>query len=262
MKNNNSFFMIVLVIIILFLAGCASSPSSRQMGFINKFEPNRQNKILYTPQINTPYIAEIGNALIVKTVEKITIKKAIILKERMIYTDNLRYTSGTFTLEIPAGKFIAVGSDHRGVFYRALEKIKYSSITGPFKIYAEEKLTGGVVIPETKDMPQQIYWNATDNMQEISYPLKQLFSYEYIDHITKEEEEESFKRELIYNGKAGSVIKLLYREFNNDFARPAFSQEITYDLSQSNIVGFKGSRLKILKADNLQINYIVLKPFD
>lgn len=63
----------------------------------------------------------------------------------------------------------------------------------------------------------------------------------------------SFRTELVYNGRAGSSIKILYREYSKDMARPAFSQELTYDLSDSDIIRFRKFRLKVISADNEQI---------
>ncbi len=70
----------------------------------------------------------------------------------------------------------------------------------------------------------------------------------------------SFKRELIYNGRSRDVIKVIYREFGYDMIRPAYTQELNYDLSASKEIGFKGMRLEILEANNSFIKFIVLSP--
>ena len=73
----------------------------------------------------------------------------------------------------------------------------------------------------------------------------------------------SINKELIYNGRIENQIKFIYREFSNEgFSRPAFSQEIQYDLNESNVIGFKGARIRILKATNREIEYEVLAHFD
>ena len=72
----------------------------------------------------------------------------------------------------------------------------------------------------------------------------------------------NFKQELIYNGRVGDYVKIIYREFSNDFARPSFTQDLQYDLSTSNIVGFKGARLHIEDANNTQITYRVTESFE
>ena len=71
--------------------------------------------------------------------------------------------------------------------------------------------------------------------------------------------EGSFRKELIYHGKTGSNIKVLYREFKNDFARPAFYQDLTYDLQESDIVRYKNFRILVLEATNEEITYKVLE---
>ena len=50
---------------------------------------------------------------------------------------------------------------------------------------------------------------------------------------------ECFKQEFIYNGKINNALKFIYRECISDFARPAFTQELQYDITESNIIGFK-----------------------
>ena len=68
-----------------------------------------------------------------------------------------------------------------------------------------------------------------------------------------------FKRELLYNGKTKDNIRILYREFSGDLARPAFSQELMYDLSESRVIGFKDIRIKIIEATNTNIKYEVIE---
>lgn len=70
------------------------------------------------------------------------------------------------------------------------------------------------------------------------------------------------KRELLYNGVTGSVVHLSYREFFNDFARAAFSQDLVYDLEKSDVIGFKGMRIRVHSADNTAIEYEILSYFN
>ena len=46
----------------------------------------------------------------------------------------------------------------------------------------------------------------------------------------------NFTQELIYNGRVGDDVKFVYREYSNDMARSAFSQQAQYDLNLSNII--------------------------
>ena len=71
--------------------------------------------------------------------------------------------------------------------------------------------------------------------------------------------EDSFKEELIYTGRSGNTIHISYREYKQDFARPAFFQELRYDMGQSTKVVFKQYKLKIIEATNEYIQFIVLR---
>ena len=74
-------------------------------------------------------------------------------------------------------------------------------------------------------------------------------------------EKPNFRQELIYNGRSGDTIKILYREYTGDLLRAPFSQEVQYDLREGNTVGFKGARLEIIDATNVKIKYRVLNSF-
>jgi len=73
--------------------------------------------------------------------------------------------------------------------------------------------------------------------------------------------QESFQQTLLYNGKIGTRITLGYREFRNNLARPAFSNNVDYDLVESTVIGYKEVRLEIIKATNTEITYKVLTGF-
>jgi len=74
--------------------------------------------------------------------------------------------------------------------------------------------------------------------------------------------EPSFKQEFIYNGRVGDYLKFIYREFSEDLARPAFTQEAQYDLASSREVGFKGLLIEVLDATNTTIRYRLVSSFD
>ena len=69
----------------------------------------------------------------------------------------------------------------------------------------------------------------------------------------------SSKSELIYSGKAGNVIKIVYREYSNDYARPAFSQELQYDLSETKTLKFRKTTIQVIAATNQEITFKVLE---
>jgi hypothetical protein len=92
--------------------------------------------------------------------------------------------------------------------------------------------------------------------QDVAFPNARFT----VDHCLKTNSKE-FRREILYSGGGKGSVQLQYREYMNDFARPAFSQELSYDLSQGTEIGFKGARIRILKISNVGLRYVVLKAF-
>ena len=72
----------------------------------------------------------------------------------------------------------------------------------------------------------------------------------------------TFQQTLIYSGIVGDKINIGYREFSGSIARPAFNNEVEYDLTKSKIIGYKGSQLEIIDATNEFIKYRVIKNFN
>lgn len=75
--------------------------------------------------------------------------------------------------------------------------------------------------------------------------------------------QDGFKYELLYQGRSGDVVRIAYREYTDNLARPAFSQEITYTLDpgQPTLVQFRNVSLTIEEADNSKIVYTVHSGF-
>lgn len=115
----------------------------------------------------------------------------------------------------------------------------------------------GIAIPKNGGKAKYFY--------DSGYGLKigELNSEPVYENITTPDgTKDNFSKQLIYNGKAGNSIKFTYREFVNDLARPSFTQELQYDLSESNIIGFKGMRIEVINANNTNIRYKVIKGFE
>lgn len=71
----------------------------------------------------------------------------------------------------------------------------------------------------------------------------------------------AFQQHLIYNGMVGDAIRVGYREVSPSLARPAFSNEVEYDLTRSNVIAYKGARIEVLDATETSLTYRVLSGF-
>lgn len=71
----------------------------------------------------------------------------------------------------------------------------------------------------------------------------------------------NFQQTLLYNGRVGNKINIGYRESSSDMARPAFNNDVEYDLSESKVIGYKGAKIEVLEATNQSIRYKVISNF-
>jgi len=71
--------------------------------------------------------------------------------------------------------------------------------------------------------------------------------------------QDGFKRELIFQGRTEKTVKFKYREFMNDMARPAFSQDIEYFIDKNGTTSgnFKGLQIDITSIEGNYIKYRV-----
>lgn len=68
----------------------------------------------------------------------------------------------------------------------------------------------------------------------------------YGGYIKKDYRECEQRQELIYNGISKNTIRITYREYIKDMARPAFFQDLTYDLDQSSIIQFRSIKIQVI----------------
>ena len=74
--------------------------------------------------------------------------------------------------------------------------------------------------------------------------------------------QDGFKYELIYQGRQGDVVRIGYREYTDNLARPAYSQGLSYTLDESlTDIRFRNVSITIHEANNSEITYIVNSGF-
>ncbi len=127
--------------------------------------------------------------------------------------------------------------------------------------------TGGSGIPTFSDYPTREYDLAIDDSGGIIGVIeksngsltrsKKVIGGKFlpVEIVT----EGVYKQELIYNGKTKDTIRLSYREYIKDMARPAFFQDLTYDLSESREIAFRDMAIEVLEATNSTIKFFVRK---
>jgi len=158
-------------------------------------------------------------------------------------------------ITLPAGTYALAGENTEGKFYRWDRGLKLMSWG------KSTQVVGGIFVPADSAMHAKIYWFPPLGAQR---PVAEQHSDEIVitPAIAERWDGESFRRELVYTGVSQNTISILYREFKDDMARPAFSQELKYDLSQGRSIGYNGARFEIDNATNISITYRVIRPLN
>lgn len=182
------------------------------------------------PKIGEIVTAYVGDQLLAKG--KITEEKVLVLKQTV---DGICY-------EIPAGSYKQIGFDQKNDFYSS-ERVVKAALCDPFKALSLEKKPDAEICVVTIFGALSCYKGDYERTSKLS------------------ERGESFQQTLLYNGRIGNKINVGYREFSNSLARPAFNNDVEYDLSASKTIGYKGAQIEVIDANNNSITYRVLRNF-
>jgi hypothetical protein len=231
------------------LVACGSTPSERiGRNYVNT---NASSAIEDLPKIGVEMTTELGESLVQK-VRKYS-APAVELSERVEFpTSNL---GKSFTLTLLPGQYIRSGKDETGTFYEANKK---NLLTGGKQF--DSDVTGGIYANDSDLSKADVWLKATSTTAKVlNFPSPPLSLKRT---LAEWQDDLSFKRELVYAGLSQNIITIQYREFKNDFARPAFSQDLRYDLNESKVIGYKGARFEVVRATNQGLTYKVLKYLD
>ena len=143
---------------------------------------------------------------------------------------------------IPAGDYVQVGSDERNYFYSPIGVTK-SAIADPITALAVGRTPGAELCAVAV------------------FGTSNCYKGDFLRKKRTRPGATGFHQTLLYNGRVDNKINIGYREFSNDMARPAFNNDVEYDLSASTLIGYKGASIEIISADNSSITYRVLRSF-
>lgn len=247
MKQKHVVLLAASVLVIMFIQGCAARRVSEHL--IRTYTP-----IYYSPSISEyPAIGEIktvevGESLVWK--DKQTTIPAVDIEQAIEHpADNI----GTkFTITLLSGRYVEKGKDALGKFY---EGKKGNLLADGQPVTTAE---AGIYVTNLDPKKTEIYVLPAD-LKPLSYSRDGI---PFTKSSHQKRDELSFKKELVYTGISQNVVSILYREFKEDIARPAFSQDLKYDLSESKIIGYRGARFEIIKATNQGLTYKTLKQLD
>jgi len=221
-------FRVALLASLFVVAGCASP----------KYNYSANVAVISEPPLSTTQTSNVGDVLL---------RQGKYREHEAIYLPTKADISWAYDLLM--GYYLKHGEDESAEYYSPAGgddggKVDKAVLADPWKSVMAKKNTNTLCVVTV--------FNATacaDNMsfERVKKPI--------LTH-------DSFQQTLIYSGKVGNKINIGYREFSNSLARPAFNNNVEYDLSDSSVIGYKGAQLEILEATNQYIKYRVIKNFN
>ncbi|MFO1263634.1 MAG: hypothetical protein U1E84_09915 [Rhodoferax sp.] len=234
------------------LVGCASVPDANNTASLPELVKGaKMPELIFHPTLNESGTAEIGQSII---------SRSFVRKYPAIYLMD-KVSDGSiipgYTVNLDMNELSLFRQSAEGKYYKASE----GRATMDFIVLGSKQTIqlseAGVFVPEDKNKAAVAY---------LTWKGQIAFGKEHImvsqETIHEKWNKESFKRELVYGGVFQNVLTLSYREFKDDIARPAFTQELKYDLSQEKVIGYKGARFEVINATNTGLTYKVLKHLD
>ncbi len=212
---------IVTLLFVTVLSGCTAVKYNGVETYVNQVD---------YPEIEKVITAYVGDHL----VQKGTItEEDILVVNQMI--DGALY-------DIPPQKYKQIGFDDKDDFYSS-QGVSQGVLADPIQALSLGKTNSSQLCVVTTLGVKECYAGDYERKKQLS------------------ERGNSFQQTLIYSGRVGDKINIGYREFSNNSARPAFNNDVEYDLSSSKIIGYKGAVIEIIEANNSSITYKLIKNF-
>lgn len=167
------------------------------------------------------------------------IRKGVLVEEEVV---SVKSMVDGFAYDIVPGDYPQLGYTEKERFYSPIGVIK-NPIADPFQSLSVKN-----------DKPNQL-------CVVTAFAVRACYDADFELAKRAAARDASFQQTLIYSGRIGDKINIGYREFSNNSARPAFNNDVEYDLSTSRQIGYKGALLEVLKADNSSISYKVISSF-
>ncbi|WP_146182819.1 hypothetical protein [Limnohabitans sp. Jir72] len=242
-RKNISLF----IFLISFL--CAKTYAGSYYAMKEDFTPKIETKY---PQLDNEIDADVGDTILSTLYSEV--RPSLVLKESIINFP-LKILWQTINISIAKGQLPLYKSTDDGKFYEGLESVVQGlgKKSGP-------PAKGVVFVPADKNKPVQVCYLERENSHINCNPsedLKENLSFTY--STVAIDQKDSFKRELIFTGVSQKTIMFIYKEFVDNLARPAFTTELKYDISDDGMIGYKGARFMVIKAGNTGVRYKVLK---
>ncbi|UAA85957.1 hypothetical protein H2787_05840 [Acinetobacter baumannii] len=202
----------------------------------------------YTPVSTNTSIPPIGQKATVSVGETMLRQGVITTYEAIEIKKGTKVAYLTFDGNAESNTFLKIGEDAESTYYKIGIMPQWNKVNPIGTLKLSKSNQPACIIQYTTGLP---VCNISQE-KPVEYTPKQV-------HVS---DAKSLQQVLYYNGKVGNRINIGYREFFDNMARPAFSNDVEYDLKESKTIAYKGAIIEIMNADNQSISYKVIKNFN
>jgi hypothetical protein len=229
---------VITISSVLLMTACSSTTFS-----VTKVDENIEVVPLdiSTPDLNVSQTSELGDAIIEFEQGSYVAKRFQVVQ--LVHGINYEYAvkpgvSKKEVVRLSKDKNGAYGACFENAEYRH-EKITFCVLDADNDGYFEQGMYGNIHIDDFKAM------------------------YKVTTVEEKKSSDDYIKKQLIYKGVSNKKLKFNYLEFHADMNVPAIDQDFTIDnhIDSDFLFGYKGARIKIKKADNVNLEYKIQSYF-
>lgn len=201
----------------------------------------------FEPKIGEVSKREVGESLLRKGVATTTSNATVTLLEEASSSIDLGH------------RLYAASGTSRPLQFGSVNKLKMICLsTGGVGSVATGAATGCLVDTKSDGQFDQSMFAGRDRYFPLAAPAR--YKVEKLKNTI--ENAADFHVEVLFQGVSKGEVKISYREFKGGIARPAFTQDVSYEIEKDGtaMIAFKGMRIKVLKANGQEITYVVEKP--
>jgi hypothetical protein len=243
MKEKSFVFFLALVI-----TGCSGTPVKTNVANLiapekTYLQEQRRTIMIGSEMTSSAPLYRYDLITISKTIESSTAHRG---KERVLVAKPADYA--------------LVAEDVGGKYYEA--------IGDGFSLNGDSTMGGGIYLPKKPNITPALYWSdhwiGSLNTGGVPMHISNLPTIpEYSKSnlvLLPSDFLSGMVSTLIYMGTAGKQIKFVYREYNDGYARPAFTQEISLDYKPETTYRYKRAQFIVHNANTNEITLTLLKP--
>ncbi|MEH6453917.1 MAG: hypothetical protein V7782_12860 [Psychromonas sp.] len=166
------------------------------------------------------------------------VQKETVLKDNILVVN--KQVEGVY-YDIPANNYSQIGYDDEYYFFTSTG-VKGAALADPIKALAIDK-------------------NNNDELCVISvFGASKCYQADFEHKAELLEISNRFHQTLVYRGREGNKINILYTEFSNNSENPS-NNNVEFDLSSSTTIDCHGAVLEIIAADDTSITYKLVSNF-